>query len=406
MKRLMQSLVTVSLVAVLLASGVLAQSGEITPGDNLVVEGVTPIPAALADEVGRYTEFRSASLSSWHPTRREMLISTRFGDTNQVHVVKMPGGARTQLTFFRERAGGASYQPKTGASFVFNRDVGGNEFFQFYRYDLGDGTVTLLTDGKSRNTDWNWSHAGDRAVYSSTRRNGTDTDLYIINPSQPKSDRMLLQLEGGGWDVSDWSADDQKLLLMEYISVNEGHVWLVDVAKGEKTLVTKNENVAYGRAQFSKDGRGIYVTTDKDSEFARLAYVDLASKRHTFLTDHIKWDVDSFDLSPDGKTIALITNEEGLSRLRFIDTKSGKEKPAPTLPVGIIGGVRWHENGQDLGFNMVSARSPSDIYSLNVRTGKLERWTQSETGGSLSMVARLAAFFTCRRQSLPARVRL
>lgn len=383
MRRLMQSLVTVLLVGGLLASGVLAQSGEIAPGDNLVVEGVSPIPAVLADEVGRYNEFRGASLSSWHPTRHEMLISTRFGDTNQVHVVKMPGGARTQLTFFRERAGGASYQPKTGTSFVFNRDVGGNEFFQFYRYDLADGTVTLLTDGKSRNTDWNWSHAGDWAVYSSTRRNGTDTDLYIINPSQPKSDRMLLQLEGGGWDVSDWSPDDQKLLLMEYISVNEGYVWLVDVAKGEKTLVTKKggETVAYGGARFSKDGRGIYLTTDKDSEFARLAYVDLASKQHTFLTDHIKWDVDSFDLSPDGKTIAFITNEEGLSRLRLIDTKSGKEKTAPTLPVGIIGGIRWHENGQDLGFNMSSARSPADVYSFNVRTGKVERWTQSETGG-------------------------
>ena len=384
MKRLMQLLVTVLLFALLLASGVVAQSGEITPGDNLVVEGVTPIPAALADEVGRYTEFRGASLSSWHPTRREMLISTRFGDTNQVHVVKMPGGARTQLTFFRERAGGASYQPKTGTSFVFNRDIGGNEFFQFYRYDLADGTVTLLTDGKSRNTGWNWSNAGDRAVYNSTRRNGTDTDLYIINPSQPKSDRMLLQLEGGGWGVSDWSPDDQNLLLLEFISANESYVWLVDVAKGEKTLVTRKgegEKVLYGDARFSKDGRGIYLTTDKDSEFARLAYVDLSSKQHTFLTDHIKWDVDSFDLSPDGKTIALITNEEGLSRLRFIDTKSGKEKPAPTLPVGIIGGLRWHENGQDLGFNMVSARSPADIYSFNVRTGKVERWTQSETGG-------------------------
>ena len=82
---------------------VAAQSDVITPGDNLLVEGVPPIPASLAESARRYTEFRSASLMDWHPTRREILIGTRFNDTEQIHQVKVPGGARTQLTFFPER---------------------------------------------------------------------------------------------------------------------------------------------------------------------------------------------------------------------------------------------------------------------------------------------------------------
>src|SRR6185503_17490915 len=101
------------LIASVLASLAIAQNGSITPGDNLVVEGIPAIPTRIADDVARYTEFRSASIASWHPTRREMLIGTRFGDTNQVHLVKMPGGARTQLTFSAERSAGASYRPKT-----------------------------------------------------------------------------------------------------------------------------------------------------------------------------------------------------------------------------------------------------------------------------------------------------
>ncbi len=384
MKRFVRTFVLSLLLAVLIPTNSLAQSGAVLPGDNLVVEGVPAIPVSLAEEVNRYTEFRGAGLSSWHPTKREMLISTRFGDTNQVHHVKMPGGARTQLTFFSDRAGGGSYRPKTGDFFVFSRDIGGNEFFQYWRYDLKDGRVTLLTDGKSRNTGWNWSNSGDRAVYGSTRRTGSDVDFYLINPSDPKSDRLLLQLEGGGWGVGDWSPDDRKLVLGEFISANETYAWLVDVESGEKTLLTpkgSDEKIAYGGAQFSKDGRGLYVTTDKDSEFRRLAYVDLATKEHTFLTDHIKWDVDSFELSPDGGTIAFVTNEEGVSKLRLLDTKTRKEKPAPKLPVGIIGGVEWHDNGRDLGFVFTSARSPADVYSLDVQTGKVERWTQSETGG-------------------------
>lgn len=377
------SVVIVFSVAIL-AGGVLAQNSVLVPADNLVTEGITPIPASLVEDVRRYTEFRAAALSSWHPTRREMLISTRFGDTNQIHLVKFPGGDRRQITFFPERAGGASYQPITGDYFIFNRDVGGNEFFQLYRFDVKDGAITLLTDGKSRNTGGTWSHAGDRLIYSSTRRNGRDTDQYIINPADPKTDRMLLQVDSGGWGVGDWSPDDKKALLSEFVSANESYLWIVDVATGEKTLFTPKggaTKISYSGAAFSKDGRGIYATTDKDSEFQRLAYIDLQTKQHTYLTDQIKWDVDDFVLSEDGRTIAFVTNEDGISRLHLLDTKTRKERPVPNLPVGVIGGLEWHKNSRDLGFNMNSARSPADVYSLDTRSGKLERWTESETGG-------------------------
>jgi dipeptidyl aminopeptidase/acylaminoacyl peptidase len=371
---------------VLLVSTALAQApnATIAPGDNLVVEGVPAIPAALAEEVRRYTEFRSASLSAWHPTRREMLISTRFGDTPQIHLVKMPGGARTQLTFSPERAVGASFQPVTGDYFVFAKDIGGNEFFQLYRQDIASGDVTMLTDGKSRNTGGTWSNSGERLVYNSTRRNGKDDDFYVINPADPKSDRLLMQVESGGWAAADWSPDDKSLLVEEFVSANESYLWLVDATSGSKTLVTPKggaEKISYSGAQFSRDGKGIYVTTDKDSEFQRLAYVDLATKQHTYLTTDIKWDVDTFELTEDGRTIAFVTNEDGVSKLHLLDTRTRKEKPAPRLPVGVIGGIEWHKNGRDLGFTLSTARSTADVYSLDAQTGKIERWTESETGG-------------------------
>ncbi|MGH9900918.1 MAG: TolB family protein, partial [Pyrinomonadaceae bacterium] len=363
--------VTRFLAVLLLSSAtVVAQMSLIKPADNLVVEGVPAIPASLAEEVNRYTEFRAAGLASWHPTRREMLINTRFGDTTQAHHVKFPGGARTQLTFFPETVGGASFQPTKGDYFVFTKDVGGNEFFQGYRYDVATGGVTLLTDGKSRNTGATWSNGGDRIAYSSTRRNGRDTDIYVVNPLDPQTNRMLLQVEGS-WGVADWSPDDRKVVVGEFVSANESYAWLVDVATGEKTLLTPKggaEKIAYGGAEFSKDGRGLYVTTDKDSEFRRLAYVDLATKEHKYLTSHINWDVDSFELSDDGRMIAFVTNEEGVSRLRLLDTKTGREMKAPDLPVGLISGLEWHKNNTDLGFSLVSARSTSDVYSLNVKT--------------------------------------
>src|SRR5579864_1755774 len=260
---------TVAVLALSLAAW--AQTGEIVPNENLVVEGIPKIPASLAESVARYSEFRSAFFASWHPTRREMLIETRFGDTNQVHQVKFPGGARTQLTFFTDRIAGASYQPVNGESFVFAKDVGGGEFFQLYLYDLKTGDIKLLTDGRSRNTGPHWSYQGERIAYGSTKRTGNDVDIWVVNANDPASARMVAAMEGGGWEISDWSPDGKQLLVNNSVSAAESYIWLLDVESGKQETLTPrgSEEVAYGNARFSKDGTGVYMTSDEGSEFQR-----------------------------------------------------------------------------------------------------------------------------------------
>ncbi|PYT73862.1 MAG: peptidase S9, prolyl oligopeptidase [Acidobacteria bacterium] len=378
MKRLCQLLALVLLAA----WPAFAQNTYVAPPESLIVDGVPKIPAALAETAGRYASFRSASLSDWHPTRHEMLISTRFGETPQLHLVAVPGGARQQLTFFADSVSNGRFHPNGGDYVVFMKDVGGGEWYQLYRYDIKTGEVTLLTDGKSRNLMGPWSSDGDRMAYMSTRRTGKDTDLWVMNPADPKTDHLLTQLNGGGWQPEDWSPDDKKILLLEELSINESYLWLVDTATGQKTELTPRnvtEKVSYGEARFSKDGKGIYVTTDKDSEFHRLAYIDLETKQPTYLTTSIHWDVEAYDLAHDGKLLAFVTDEEGLSVLHVRDTTNGKEMPLPHIPSGVIGGLRWHRNGHDLGFSLNNTRGPGDCYSIDVANEKLERWTTSET---------------------------
>nr|MDQ2970158.1 S9 family peptidase [Acidobacteriota bacterium] len=377
---------TVSVIAagLLSAAFVVAQGGDVVPNENLVAEGIPKIPAAIAEAVRPYSESRSAGFASWHPTRREMLISTRFADTAQVHLVKMPGGARRQMTFFPDRVAGASFHPARGDFFLFSKDIGGGEFFQLYRYDVPTGAVTLLTDGKSRNGGGRWTRNGERIAYTSTRRNGQDTDLYVQNPSDPKTDRRLAELSGGGWGPLDWSPDGRKILVAEGISINESYLWLFDAATGEKTLLTPKggaEKIAYEGGQFAPDGRSFYTTSDLGSEFLRLVRIDVPSGKRTVVTSQIPWDVEDFDLALDGKRLAFVTNEDGAGVLHVLDVATGRETKVPGLALGTIGGVQWHPNGHDLAFTFSGARSPSDVYSFDAATGKVERWTESETGG-------------------------
>jgi dipeptidyl aminopeptidase/acylaminoacyl peptidase len=371
-------------VGLLLARSAFAQGDYVAPADSLVAEGIPKIPAALAGDVGRYAKGRDANFLSWHPTKRQMLVATYFGNTPQIHHVKSPGAARTQLTFFDDRpTRGVSYPPTGGDFFIFNKDVGGDQNYQMYRYDDATSAITLLTDGKSKNSPGVWSKAGHRIAYMSTRRNGKDTDLYVVDAVKPESTRMVAQLEGGGWSALDWSPDDRRILVREMISENESYLWLFDVAGGQRTLLTpkgKAEKTAHADARFRRDGTGVYVVTDRESEFRRLAFLEFASGKYTFLSGHINWDVFEFEPSPDGTMVAYVTNENGWLVLHLLDARTGQEKPLTNVPQGVFS-LRWHPNSKELGFNLDSARTPSDAHSLDVATGRLERWTFSETGG-------------------------
>ena len=367
------------------------KSDTIKPGDNLVIQGIPPVPAELAEAVKKYTESIPVYISNWHPTKREMLVGKRAGNTVQVHLVSSPLEKPKQLTSFPDPVGGGSYQRKTGDYFVFAKATGGNEVSQLFRYDTNSGNVARITmDDKKRNGGGPWSNAGDRIAYTAVMTGAASssenfkTELHVVNPADPSTDRLVVNFDGVGWGPLDWSPDDKKLIVGQYVSANESYGWLLDLETGEKTLLTPkegDEKVVYGSAQFSKDGKGLYLTTDKGSEFQRLVYMDLATKKITPLTSHINWDVDDFEISHDGKMIAFTTNEDGLYKLHLFDTATKKERMLPNMPSGQVGGFSWHKTTNELGFNVASFQSIADVFSLDTKTMKLTHWAKTELNG-------------------------
>lgn len=374
------------LLTVLLAGALALRAADtIAPTSNLVAEGIPAIPTSIAEEVKRYTESRAASFGGWHPTKLEMLISTRFGNTPQIHQVAAPMGARKQLTFFDEPIGSGGYDPLSAEFFLFSRDKGGNEFSQLYRYDFADGSVTLLTDGgRSQNSFGRWSPDYSLRLYSSTRRNGADRDLYVMDPRNPKAtDRLVLQVSGGGWGVQDWSPDGKTLLVEESISVNESHLWFVDFATGQKREFTprSEQGVVYAGADFTADGKGVLFSCDRDSEFTRLFYQDLATGQTKVVTTGFHGDVSGVSLSHDRKRGIFFVSVDGIDRAYLLDVASLTYQPIAGLPAAQLGGGSWHRDDRHVAFTISSARSVSDIYALDTQTGAVTRWTESELGG-------------------------
>ena len=367
------------------ASNVQAQEARREEG-NLVLEDVPEIPERIAERLRQYENVRSASLSGWVPGGEGILIGTRFGETGQIHHVMEPGGARRQLTFFDEPVGGAEPSPNPDVSgFLFSKDVGGSEFYQIFFFDLETGAYRMLTDGESRNGGALWSNEGRRFVYFTTKRNGTDWDLYVMDVTGTDSAKAVLEA-GGSWFPQDWAPGDTTLLVTRYVSINESRPHLLDVRTSELTPFNPHDapdsvQVAYGGGLFAKDGSGIYFTSDYESEFRRLRFYDLATDSVQTLTSDTDWDVEGFTLSDDGRHLAFTVNEDGMSKLHVRETETGAEVETPALPTGIVYSLAFSPDGERLAMTLNTPTTPGDVYSFKLGDDALTRWTYSETGG-------------------------
>jgi dipeptidyl aminopeptidase/acylaminoacyl peptidase len=345
--------------------------------EALVADGLPPVPVELAAKTRPYMEFRTAGFSGWHPTDKSMLISTRFANTAQLHRVAAPMMARKQISFEAEPIGGGTWAPKRGDILLVQKDQGGNEFSQIFA--LANGQLRLLTDGKSRNGFNAWSKDGEIIAYTSTRRNGADNDIYVMNPRDPSTNRMVAEVKGGGWGVATIMPDKKTAIVRQYISVQKTKLFTMDMASGAMTPIgDHSKDIAWGGIDAAPDGK-IWALSDQGSEFQRLGLLDPATGAFTPKTNE-KWDVDGFDIAPDGSFLVYTINEAGIDRMKIMDMKSGKIRPVTGLPAGVIGGVQIAEWGE-IGLSIASAKSASDAYSINPKTVAITRWTESETGG-------------------------
>lgn len=361
-----------------------ANKEVVVPNENLIAENIPEIPKRLAEKVKKYTESRGASLSAIHPTKNEIIINTRFGATSQFHKVSQPLGMRKQITFFDDNVGGAKFEPAKGDYLIYSKDIGGNEFRQLFKLDLKTLESTLLTDGgRSQNGDITWRTDGKGFYFTSTKRNGGDRDIYYMDPNDPASSKLILEVKGGGWGITDISMDDKKLLVGEYLSANESHLWTLDVMSGKLTALTdrNSKSTVQLDAIFGGNPNEIWFKTDRDFEFQRLATINPTTKKINYYTTSIPWNVEGCKLSKDKKTMAFFTNEAGTDKLYLMNAADKTYKPVQNLPVGLIGGLDFTKDGKSLFFTQSTARTSSDVYKLDIASGAIERWTESELGG-------------------------
>lgn len=342
-----------------------------------------PAPADLESSVALMAKIGFASSPSFSPDGKRVAFVTNMSGLPQIWTVSSSGGWPTQVTALDDPVGFVSWSPD-GAYLAFTLAPGGgmNEQVYLVRPD-GRDSRRLTEGGKENNRLGVWTHDGKALTLGSNRRSGAAIDAYLYDLAT-KDMRLVTENRGVG-GFSDVTRDKKYALLNRVVSRGDNNLYLVEIATGKETLLTPHEGPGSFSGEFSPDGRGVYLASNKDRDkraFARLRFSENGQPGPTeVLASRENAEFDGFEINAQGTLAALLWNVAGRSELELFDLATGKTSARPKLPGEIAGALEFSKDGRLLALSLSGAASPTDVWTLNVKSGAFTRLTESPHAG-------------------------
>jgi len=347
-------------------------------------------------DIERYLNVRSAHGASVGPNGDRLAFLMDTTGIPQVWTLSDPGGWPEQRTFFDDRVTFASWSPER-PELIVGRDRGGDEKETLYRLDVTDGSITDLTEHPdAKHWFGGWRPDGDRFAFASNRRDGSVFDVYVQDRTATGADAERV-FEGDGWfSVAGWSPDGDRLLLTESNSSFDQDVYVLDVATGSRRHLTPHEGtVRHLSVNWSPDGEGVYLVTDRDTDTLRLSYIDLATDEispvemagddeATAALAADEWNVDGAAVDQDSRRLVYSRNVDGYTELaagELVAPGRLDHFSTPDLPDAVAGGVSFGPDGDRFALTVTRSDDTANVYVVDVTSGDTERWTRASTAG-------------------------
>lgn len=286
--------------------------------------------------------------------------------------------APIQLTDLSESALLRAVWSPDGKRLITMVDYSGYELYQLFEASPTKGELSPLTTAQETRHELArvpFSPDGRFLAYASNERDLMAFDAVIRNM---ETGEVRIVAEGGLYFPDSWSSDGRFLLIQTMGETANNNLYLCDLETGEMRCVTEHDGEAlFVPGAWHPDGK-LYFLSNDCQEFTGLAVYDL----ETGLTSWVEkpaWDVQTVEVSRDGRYLAWVVNEGGLSRLYVRDFQTD-QITCPHLPSGVIGKILFSPAQPLLGLYLSRSVCPTDLYMLNVESGMYGRLTHSFKG--------------------------
>ena len=350
--------------------------------------GAAPPAATIPDDLERSVTLmarvgacRSPSFSP--PGDRLAFICTLSGSP-QVWTAPVEGGWPTQVTALEDPVGDVLWSP-SGDWLAVSVAPGGGMNTQIVLVRPDGLEQRRLTDGGKEN-NWlgRWNEDGRLLTLSSNRDNPQAMDSYVYDLREGAL-QLVVRNPGIG-AIEAISRDGRRVIVYRMRSRGDDNLYLYDTEDRRETLLTEHEGPGrFDNARFSADGLAIYLVSNRDRDrtaFARLRPDATPAERELeVLAARDDAELQSFELSPDGGTAALLWNVAGRSELTFVELGTGRTTPGPVLPAEIASDLTFSADGQLLAMTLSGSTTPSDVWILDRRVDRLRQVTRTPHPG-------------------------
>ncbi|HUJ93038.1 MAG TPA: S9 family peptidase [Gaiellaceae bacterium] len=325
-------------------------------------------------ELRALLEMRQALPLSFSDDGSTLLVASNAPGTQQLFFVPVRGGATLQLTEFAEPVNGRLLP---GGRILLEMDERGNERTQLYLLDAEPGArpEPLVVDPRFMHDTPAVGGGGRLLGYRTNRRNGTDFD--VVARVLPGTAERVFEL--GGYCAVDSVSPDGGWIAVTKLGdrSGDGDLLLVAPATGEIVHATPHEGeVEWYSTAWLPDSSGFHAATNEAHDTFAIARYDLASARWRTVVES-EWDLECF-ADEAGRSLLVVANEDGCSRLRLHDPGTGAPREEVPLPGrGVVEHPVFSKDGSLVAFGFSRPTEPHDVYLYDLDARELTRRTTS-----------------------------
>lgn len=327
--------------------------------------------------IDNFIKITRSTDGSFSPDGKKILYHNNQSGSFQAYLTSSTNPSIHQLLGpFPEPVEGATYNPVT-EKILFGLSKGGDERHHLHILDLTTKKIQKITpDTDEHIRGYVWSHDGKKITYASNARNGVDFDAYIYDCETNTHTRVFEQ--GGHAIPKRLSPKNTYLPVKRSISNAREELFLVHMnTKKIEPIITPIEPTTFGTPQWMPDEKSFFFTSNRNGDFEGVFHYELSTQKVTPVWNP-PHDVDAAKISPNGEKIALLTNEEGFSRLTVRRTSDFQLIWEPKDAFAMSTNTRWSNDSRQLLFSAESSVKPEELWLWDETTNTLKLVAESQ----------------------------